>query len=200
MTTASAPTPASPAKNLLDHEYDGIREFDNPTPGWWHAIFVATMLFALLYVLVWHVNPMAPTNEEAWQLRQVAEYKRVFGKVGDLAPDEPTIRKMMADPQMQAIAQGIFASNCAACHARDGGGINCVNLTDDAYKNVKVVTDIFNVITKGANNGAMPTWEQRLSKNERIILAAYVANLRGTKPTAGKPPEGDVIPPWGPGK
>ncbi|MFN7337509.1 MAG: cbb3-type cytochrome c oxidase N-terminal domain-containing protein, partial [bacterium] len=32
------------AARILDHEYDGIREFDNPTPGWWHAIFFASVI------------------------------------------------------------------------------------------------------------------------------------------------------------
>ena len=48
---------------------------------------------------------------------------------------------------------------------------------------------------KGAGNGAMPAWENRLSANERIILAAYAASLRGTTPATPKPAEGDISPP-----
>ena len=33
---------------LLDHEYDGIQEYDNPCPGWWHAIFLLTVLFSVV--------------------------------------------------------------------------------------------------------------------------------------------------------
>ena len=29
-------------QNLTDHEYDGIREYDNPCPTWWHMIFLGT--------------------------------------------------------------------------------------------------------------------------------------------------------------
>jgi cytochrome c oxidase cbb3-type subunit 3 len=186
------------AQQLTDHEYDGIREYDNPTPGWWHAIFLSTVVFSVFYFLFWHTSPLAYSIQEAWQMKQVAEYQRVFGALGDLEPDEPTILKMMGNQQMLQIAQGIFQTNCAACHAKDGGGINGVNLTDDHYKNVKVLTDIFNTISNGAASGAMPTWKNRLSSNERVILAAYIATLRGTKPAVAKAPEGDVIPPWPP--
>jgi hypothetical protein len=83
-----------------------------------------------------------------------------------------------------------------AAHAKDGGGINGVNLTDDHYKNVKKVPDFFTVITNGANNGAMPAWRTNFSDNERVLLAAYVMNLRGTKPASARPPEGEVLPPF----
>ena len=39
---------------LLDHEYDGIREFDNPTPGWWVWLFVASVIFAVFYFVYYH--------------------------------------------------------------------------------------------------------------------------------------------------
>ena len=35
--------------HLLDHNYDGIQEFDNPMPRWWVYIFWATIVFAVLY-------------------------------------------------------------------------------------------------------------------------------------------------------
>jgi cytochrome c oxidase cbb3-type subunit 3 len=183
---------------LLDHEYDGIREYDNPTPGWWHAIFAASIVFAVFYAAFWHASPMAWSVQEAWQSAQVAEYKRIFGAIGTLNADEETIQRMRGDGRMQAIAKGIFEGNCAACHARDGGGINGVNLTDNFYKNVKALPDIFTTITNGANAGAMPPWGNRLGQNERVIVAAYVANLRGTTPATPKPAEGVEIPLWPP--
>lgn len=180
----------------IAHEYDGIQEYDNPTPLWWHLIFIATIFFSILYFVYFTFSPLAFTPQETWAKRQVTEYKRIFGQIGELKPDEPTILKMMGDSNMMEVARGTFEGNCAACHAKDGGGINGVNLTDDSYKNVKQIADIYSVITKGANNGAMPAWENRLAPNERVIVAAYVASLRGTKPAVPKGPEGEVIPPW----
>lgn len=196
---ADAPTARPPGKRtpeVLVHEYDGIQEFDNPTPGWWHAIWAATMLFSVVYFVFWQFSPLAPTPEQSWAAHKTEEFKKLFGSLGELKPDEPTILQMMHNTQMQEVAKGIFESNCATCHAKDGGGINGVNLTDDSYKNVKQLTDIYKTITEGANNGAMPSWRNRLSENERIIVAAFVADLRGTTPKSGKGPEGSPIPPW----
>lgn len=183
---------------VLDHEYDGIQEFDNPTPGWWHAIFFVTIVFSIGYAAFWDISPMAWSNEQAWQARQVTDFRRVFGAIGELKPDEPTVLSMMGNDQMLAVADGIFRTNCAACHGSNGGaaGLTGVNLTDDVYKNVKAFGDILNTINKGANNGAMPAWENRLSQNERIILAAYAAKLRGTNVPGGKPAEGEAPAPW----
>lgn len=182
--------------SLMEHEYDGIREFDNPTPGWWHVLFLASVVFSVCYTAWYHVSPLSESIWDKWRDAEVDEFARIFGEIGDLEGDAPTIARMMKDEQMMAVAQGIFQGNCAACHAKDGGGINGVNLTDNHYKNVKGLADVFTVITKGAGNGAMPTWENMISKNERVILAAYVANLRGTTPAAARPPEGEEIPAW----
>lgn len=40
---------------LLDHEYDGIRELDNDLPRWWLWLFYASIIFAVLYMLYFHV-------------------------------------------------------------------------------------------------------------------------------------------------
>lgn len=181
---------------LFDHEYDGIREFDNPIPGWWNWIWAATTAFSIVYAFLWHASRENWTVENSWQIDQVLAYRRVFGQMGDLTPDQETILKMMNDPQMMNVAKSMYQGNCVACHAKDGGGINGVNLTDDHYKNVGKLEDLFTTITKGANSGAMPAWEQRMQQNERIIMAAYVASLRGTHPANPRAPEGSPIPPW----
>jgi len=55
---------------LSDHEYDGIREYDNPTPGWWHAIFIATIAFSFFYFVYWEMNPRASTPQSRWAAAQ----------------------------------------------------------------------------------------------------------------------------------
>lgn len=191
-----APVRKRPVDPLLDHEYDGIREFDNPTPGWWHGLFILTIVFSVFYIAWYSLSPIAPSLEEAWDAKQTLENKKIFGKLGTLEGDDKTILSLMGDEKMMRVGTGMFVSNCAACHGRDGGGINGVNLTDDAYKNVRVPSDLFTVISNGANQGAMPAWKDKMSSNERVLLAAYVASLRGTKPASGKAPEGQVIPAW----
>jgi len=193
MKNSSAKTPTG--AQVLEHEYDGICEYDNPVPGWWHAIFLGSIVFAVFYITFWHFSPLAWTAEEAWHSEQLAENQRIFGTYGELEPNEATILRMMGDQKMLDVAKGIFIGNCAVCHRADASGDVGVNLTDEVYKNVKVLGDVFTTITKGANLGAMPAWEQRLSKNERVIVAAYVASLRG-KNLPGRAPEGEKIPPW----
>lgn len=182
---------------LLNHEYDGIREFDNPTPGWWHLLFLLSIVFSFFYFLYYEVNPESATLQANWQAAKVADTRRQFGSVGELAGDEATIQKMRGDARFLEIAASIYAGNCAQCHGKDGRGDIGVNLTDNEYKNVNRVEDLYAVITRGAGGQAMPAWENRLSQNERVILAAYIANLRGSA-TNGKPPEGKAIPDWPP--
>lgn len=192
--------PSLDRAKLLDHEYDGIRELDNPTPGWWHAIFIGTALFSVLYFAFFHLSPVSWSITDTWNRKQVAINRQVFGKLGTLEPNEASIVKLANDAQLMGVGRSMFVSNCASCHGNDGGGINGVNLTDDSYKNVRQLLDIYTVITKGAANGAMPAHEQRMSQNERLLLAAYTAMLRGTTPAGGRPPEGEAIPPFPMGK
>ena len=51
--------------NLLDHDYDGIRELDNRLPPWWVNLFYITIVFAVVYLLYYHVLGIGdlPTEE-----------------------------------------------------------------------------------------------------------------------------------------
>ena len=40
---------------LLDHDADGIQEFDNDLPRWWLYGFYFTILFGALYLVNYHV-------------------------------------------------------------------------------------------------------------------------------------------------
>ncbi len=186
------------AANLSDHEYDGIQEYDNPTPGWWHLIFFLTIIFSVFYWFWYAGTAPGKSVHEKYEEEVTAYYEMLFADVGTLEPDEPTILRVMHDPdlaQFRPVAQAIFTSKCAACHGATGAGGTGPNMTDDSYLNVSSLTEIATVIREGAATGAMPPWEGRLHPNQITLLAGYVASLRGTN-VPGKSPEGEVPAPW----
>ncbi len=181
---------------VLDHSYDGIQEYDNPTPGWWWMIFHATVVFSLCYFLFFTFSPDAWTNASSFDTHLADNLRKQFAEIGTLKPDEPTILKYMNDPKWLAVGKTTFAARCAVCHRADAGGQTGPNMTDDYYKNIKKLGDIPTVIMNGAANGAMPSWRNQLHPNEITLTAAYIATLRGTHVAGGKAPEGDLAAPW----
>lgn len=183
--------------NLLPHGADGIQEYDNPMPFWWSAIFWASFGYALLYALYFMMG-VGPSVQADYQADMGVFYEEQFAKLGDLQPTPETVRGLMVDPKMMQAATGLFASNCAVCHAKDGGGGTGPNLCDGSYINVKSIGDIYTVISGGVVPRGMPAWEKRFPVPQRVLLAAYVAHFRGTTPAVPKAPQGESIAPWNP--
>ncbi len=183
---------------LLDHEYDGIQEYDNPCPGWWHAIFALTVLFSIVYFLFFQVGSNGWTLADAWNSATAADMKARFSGMGELKNDTATILKYKDDADWMIYARSVFLTNCQSCHGPDGSGVVGPNLTDEYYRDVTKITDIADVIANGRAGGAMPSWKTRLHPNEIVLMAAYVAGLRNNK-LKGKPIEPDkdkLIDPW----
>lgn len=178
------------------HTYDGIQEYDNPTPLWWDLLFVGTVLFAPLYVVWFHSPQAGRTHAESYEAAFAANMRLQFGELGTLEADEPTILKYMNDSQWLAVGQATFVTHCASCHGKEGEGVSGPNLTDDYYLHVKEVADIAKVIKNGAKAGAMPAWGNRLHPNEVVLAASYVASMRGKNLSSSRKAEGKVIDPW----
>lgn len=182
---------------LTDHAYDGIQEYDNPTPGWWTMIFIVSVIVSVMYWFIASISNGGLSAERELALDKISETQRQFATIGELQPDDATLIKFSTDEKWLAFGQSVFLSKCMTCHNRDGSGGTGPNLTDDKYIHVKKIHDLYDVILTGRANGAMPSWRTTLNQNEMIIVAAYVASLRG-KPLPGKPPEPNavVIDPW----
>jgi len=186
---------SKPPEQLTDHAYDGIQEYDNPLPAWWSWLFAATILFAFTYFAIAELSGGQISAQGAYD-KAVAEDLRRQMAGGLLTADAKTLINLSHDDETLKVGASIFAANCIACHNRDGSGLIGPNLTDDYYINVKKVEDIPDVVTKGRNNGAMPTWGNRLSHNEIVQVSAFVASLRGQNKPSVRKPEGVIIPPW----
>lgn len=182
---------------LLHHEYDGIKEYDNPTPSWWHLIFLATIIFSVFYAFFAIFSPLYPSPQRTHAAAEERDFARKFAAVGDLQADEQTILTMTQnDESWRTLAASIFKGNCVSCHGPNAEGQVGPNLTDEHYLNVKTPTDLYDVILNGANAGAMPSWRNKLHHNEMVLLASYAAWLRGQDLDGPRGAEGEVIPPW----
>ncbi len=181
---------------LRDHEFDGIREYDNPTPGWWYLIFLGTFLFSIWYFLFYHASTISTSVAAGFQSAVSDDLRKQFSEIGELSPDEATLVRFLHDPKWTQVGQSVFRGQCVSCHGPEGAGVIGPNLTDDVYKNVKTLQDVAKVISDGAANGAMPAWKTRLHRNEVVLVAAYVAGMRGKNLASARTPEGVAIPAW----
>ncbi len=181
------------------HEYDGIREYDNPLPGWWVWIFWITIIWSAGYLFLAFLPPKIFSGETSLVVEKQEINNRLFGSLGELTMDDATILEYSKDPKWTVIGRNVFSANCVACHGTEAQGMvgSGPNLTDDAYLHVKTPADIADVIAKGRKNGAMPPWEKTIERNKLVMLAAYVTSLRG-KNVPGKPAEGTApVMEWG---
>ena len=176
---------------MLEHEYDGIKEYDNPMPRWWVLTFWATIIYSVGYLIVvggmgtqqGHVDEYE-ADMAAWR----AAYPQGGGPV-----DATAILAMVEDPGMLAEGAADYVKYCAACHAADGGGTIGPNLTDDAWIHGGTVADIHRVIAEGVLAKGMPAWGKMLTPGQVNQVTAYVVSLAGTTPAAPKAPEGEQV-------
>lgn len=194
--TANYPRPTA-GDELEWREHDGIEVADQPIPRWWKWIFIATLVFSFPYFAYYHFGAPGRSTEDLYTVAVSENARLQFAEIGELQGDRETLVEFLEKPQWLSVGRAVYRANCASCHGPNGGGLVGPNLTDDHYKNVKVIEDIMRVVDNGAAAGAMPPWQGRLELNERVLVAAYVASLRGTDPGgSGKGPEGAEIPEW----
>jgi len=181
------------SENLTNHNYDGIQEYDNPLPGWWKLIYWATALFAIPYVIWFHL--MGNTVAAGYAAEEKAA-AAVAAKRIRLDQSGAGLLALMAEPEHQAGGKKIWDVYCVACHLPDGGGIVGPNMTDDHYINVRRIEDIPGIVREGRLEKGMTPWKGILDENQIAEVSAYVASLRGTTPAVPKEAQGEVIPPW----
>lgn len=186
--TAAATSRSSEFDHDLGHEYDGIREFDNRLPNWWLAVLFGSIVFGYAYFFYYHVF------DSGQGLRAVynAEKAEQDAREAAIPVDDGTIIAIAAKSDMMEKAQGIFTSQCAACHKPDGSGLIGPNLTDSFWLHGNKPSEIYSTISKGVAAKGMPTWGPLLGAEKVKMMAAYVTTLKG-KNLPGKAPEGVEI-------
>ncbi len=181
---------------ILDHNYDGIQEYDNPMPGWWKAIFVLTVIWAAFYLVGIELNvlPRYGDDLKAGQ-EEVLAMRRAYEKAQPpLIVDDAMLAAALSDPVHLSKGAEVYASTCSSCHGDAGQGGIGPNLTDDYWLYGQKPMEMHTTIRKGTPKG-MPPWESVLPPEEIVSLVVFIASTRGTNPAGAKEPQGERLDP-----
>ncbi|BFM21179.1 cytochrome-c oxidase, cbb3-type subunit III [Gilvimarinus japonicus] len=172
----------APENRTTGHVYDGIEEYDNPLPSWWFKLFLATFVFAGVYLIIYPglgsykgLAGWTSHNQLEGQQQKADElYSEQFGEYSAMP-----IEELARNSDAMKMGLRLFANNCAVCHGADGGGnYGFPNLTDHDWLYGGEPATIKQTIT-GGRKGAMPAWAPILGEEGVHETAEYVLSLSG---------------------
>ncbi|WP_336066515.1 cytochrome-c oxidase, cbb3-type subunit III [Nitratireductor rhodophyticola] len=182
------------------HEWDGIRELDNPMPRWWVWTFYATIVWSIGYTIAYPAWPLisdATKGVLGYSSRQelTTTMDAVSAQQADLraAIAEKPLDEILADETLRRFAtaagDAAFKVNCSQCHGSGAqGSAGYPNLNDDDWLWGGDIEAIHQTIAHGVRFdgdddtrfGEMPAFGDILSGEEIRQVAAHVVSFTGT--------------------
>lgn len=175
----------------LDHDYDGIRELDNHLPPWWKYMFYASIVFAVIYMFMYHISGSLPLQTQEYEIAMAEAQANISEAESGSSIDESNI-VFSDDPAVLASGKTVYDRNCVACHKAAGEGGIGPNLTDDYWLHGGSIQDIYNTIKNGVPDKGMIAWGDVLSPTKMNDVASYIETLKGTNPSNAKAPQGEL--------
>ncbi len=178
------------------HNYDGIRELNNVTPPWFTYSFIASILFAAVYMYRYHWAHSAPLQLEELRTEMNIALKE---KAEIAASAENSINEnnitLLGDADQQE-GQIIFETKCSVCHEKNTaskpGGVG-PNLADAYWLHGGKLGDIFYSIKNGWPEKGMISWADQLSPKEIAQVSSFIKAQQGKNITGGKEAQGDFF-------
>ncbi|WP_422367965.1 cytochrome-c oxidase, cbb3-type subunit III [Pelagibius sp.] len=195
------------------HEWDGIRELNNPLPRWWLWTFYACCIWALAYWIVMPAWPLISSHTEGFlgyssraQLAKSVERARDAQSVYLDRIDAASLEQITADQELLdfALAGGrsAFAVNCSQCHGSGAAGfVGYPNLNDDDWIWGGDLDAISHTIHFGIRSdhdetrfNEMPAYgrDELLTREEIDDVAEYVLSLSNSGSDAAAAARGEV--------
>ena len=179
------------------HEWDGIRELDNPMPRWWLWTFYATIVWAVAYTIAfpaWPLVSSATSGVLQWSSRDTlrAELDAAEALKAEYAARvaELPVEEIMADDTLRQFAMSAgaaaFRVNCVQCHGSGASGsAGYPNLNDDEWLWGGTADDIRQTIAHGVRFAGddetrfseMTAFADILDREQVTTVANYVKSL-----------------------
>lgn len=171
--------------NTTGHVWDGdLREMNNPLPRWWVWLFIITVVFSLVYLVLYPgLGPFAGTLSWTSVGQHTAEMKKGEEEIAPLYARFAAMntQAISQDPQAMAIGERLFMNNCSQCHGSDArGSKGFPNLTDGDWLHGGAPEQIVETITHG-RAGNMPPMAASVGTADDVKnVAQYVLSLSGS--------------------
>ena len=176
-----------PADNTTGHVWDeNLSEYNNPLPLWWLWLFILTIVFSLVYLVIFPGLGSLPgllkwsqTNEHQ---QDVAQLRTEVAPIYAAFSAQP-VEALAKNPQALAVGERLFMNNCSQCHGSDGAGSKGFpNLTNSngAWLGARTAEHIVQTVTNG-RSGLMPPMAAAVGgEAEMSAVAHYVLSLSGS--------------------
>lgn len=197
------------------HSWDGIEEFNNPLPRWWLWTFYVTIVFSLIYTILYPAWPLINgatqgiTGQDT-RLQVAAEIDR-FDEMN--APIETKLvntelTAIAADPELMNYARNagaaVFQTWCAQCHGSGAAGVQASgypNLLDDDWLWGGSIEDIHLTVSHGIRNetdddarySEMPAFGEILEEEEIAQVVQFVRYLSNQDHDAELAASGETV-------
>ncbi|TXK33274.1 c-type cytochrome [Pontibacter qinzhouensis] len=179
------------AKDVVhsNHDFDGIQEYDNDLPPWWKTMFYVTIVFAVGYMLHFHVLKTGALQAQEYEMEM--EQAALFAALHADDPNAVTNYTVLTDQAALEAGKTIYGQNCAACHGPEGQGTVGPNLTDEYWLHGGDVNDVFKTVKYGVPSKGMVPWQGKLTKDQLLEVSSYILSLQGSNPANPKEPQGE---------
>ena len=177
-------------KLIGGHEFDGIRELDNPLPPWLKYLFYVTIVFSAAYLVLLFVFKDDRIIQDLEYQKEMAEARSELEKKAHEENEEAVVI-VRTEADIIASGEETFIKTCAICHGRFGEGLVGPNLTDDYWIHGGSREDQYRIIVDGVIEKGMIAYRSQLSETQIQDVITYIINLRGTNPPNQKAAEGE---------
>lgn len=187
--------PLSAEKEVeLDHDFDGIKELNNPIPFWFNLLFYGTIVIGFVYLLVFHVFETGALQAKEYdnEVAQAEIDKQAYIKMAGNLIDENSVVLLTDAAKIKEGAE-LFTSKCAVCHGDKGQGNVGPNLTDEYWLHGGDVHSVFKTIKYGVPSKGMVAWQNSMNGAQIQALTSFIHTLQGTNPAGAKEPQGEKM-------
>ena len=176
---------------IKEHVFDGIEEFDNKLPNWWLWIMYSSMVFALLYWIVFHTLEIRDLPRADFENEMLVAQEAELARMAESGIDNDALVLMSEMEAKVSDGREIFVKHCVACHLDDGRGLVGPNLTDGNWIHGCEPMDMLKTVNEGVTAKGMPAWLNQLGPTRTMTVVSYVLTIRNNEVQGGKAPEGD---------
>jgi cytochrome c oxidase cbb3-type subunit III len=195
------------------HEWDGIKELNNPLPRWWLWTFYATIVWGIGYAIAYPAWPLI--NGATAGLLGYSTRAEVAADIAAVDAQNAGLETQLASTdlvevandaglQRYAVAGGaaVFRTNCSQCHGSGAAGAKGYpNLLDDDWLWGGALEQIAATVRHGIRNeddpdarwSEMPAFGDLLEPDEIAAVVNHVLNLSGQDHDAALASAGVVV-------